>query len=141
MKFLADMGISPLTVKRLKEEGHDAIHLSEQGLMRSACPVSRGTRGAREIALFPLIPTDKKDNAGKESYNPDGLVQRTIRAIKQEIPEITIITDVALDPFSTYGHDGIVRDGKILNDETVEVGLNIAKLSAWLVLALVGITR
>jgi porphobilinogen synthase len=77
--------------------------------------------GINAIALFPLIPTDKKDNAGTESYNPNGLVQRTIKAIKQEVPEITVITDVALDPFSTYGHDGIVRDGKILNDETVEV--------------------
>ncbi|MEL4894275.1 porphobilinogen synthase [Crocosphaera sp. Alani8] len=77
--------------------------------------------GINAIALFPLIATDKKDNAGTESYNPDGLVQRTVRAIKQEIPEITVITDVALDPFSTYGHDGIVEDGIILNDETVEV--------------------
>ena len=77
--------------------------------------------GINAIALFPLISNDKKDNAGTESYNPDGLVQRTIKAIKQEIPEITVITDVALDPFSTYGHDGIVEDGKILNDETVEV--------------------
>ena len=75
----------------------------------------------RLIALFPLIATEKKDNAGTESYNPDGLVQRTVKAIKQEIPDLTVITDVALDPFSTYGHDGIVKDGKILNDETVEV--------------------
>ncbi|MGK7885554.1 MAG: porphobilinogen synthase [Crocosphaera sp.] len=74
-----------------------------------------------EIALFSLIPSDKKDNAGTESYNPDGLVQRTVKAIKPEIPTLTVITDVALDPFSTYGHDGIVKDGKILNDETVEV--------------------
>ncbi|EAZ90703.1 porphobilinogen synthase [Crocosphaera chwakensis] len=77
--------------------------------------------GINAIALFPLIPTEKKDNAGTESYNPDGLVQHTIKAIKQEIPEMTVITDVALDPFSSYGHDGIVKDGKILNDETVEV--------------------
>jgi porphobilinogen synthase len=77
--------------------------------------------GINAVALFPLIATNKKDNAGTESYNPDGLVQRTVKAIKQEIPEITVITDVALDPFSTYGHDGIVKDGKILNDETVEV--------------------
>ena len=77
--------------------------------------------GINAIALFPLIPTEKKDNAGTESYNPDGLVQRTIKAIKQEITDLTVITDVALDPFSTYGHDGIVKDGKILNDETVEV--------------------
>ena len=77
--------------------------------------------GIKAIALFPLIATDKKDNAGTESYNPDGLVQRTIKAIKQEIPEVIVITDVALDPFSSYGHDGIVKDGEILNDETVEV--------------------
>jgi porphobilinogen synthase len=77
--------------------------------------------GINAIALFPLIATEKKDNQGTESYNPDGLVQRTVRAIKQEITEITVITDVALDPFSTYGHDGIVKEGKILNDETVAV--------------------
>ena len=77
--------------------------------------------GINAIALFPLIAEDKKDNFGTESYNPDGLVQRTVKAIKKEVPEIIIITDVALDPFSIYGHDGIVQDGKILNDETVEV--------------------
>lgn len=77
--------------------------------------------GINAIALFPLIAEDKKDNFGTESYNPDGLVQRTVKAIKKEVPEIIIITDVALDPFSIYGHDGIVEDGKILNDETLEV--------------------
>jgi porphobilinogen synthase len=82
--------------------------------------------GINAIALFPMIPTDKKDNQGTESYNPDGLAQRTVKAIKQAIPEITVITDVALDPFSIYGHDGIVQDGKILNDETVEVLVKMA---------------
>ncbi|MCT7949285.1 porphobilinogen synthase [Ancylothrix sp. C2] len=78
--------------------------------------------GIPAIALFPLVENEKKDNAGTESYNPDGLVQRTIRAIKKQTPEIVIITDVALDPFSTQGHDGIVgENGEILNDETVEV--------------------
>ena len=77
--------------------------------------------GINAIALFPLVADDKKDNQGTESYNPDGLVQRSIRAIKKEVPEIVVITDVALDPFSSYGHDGIVEDGTILNDETVEV--------------------
>ncbi|HEY9809117.1 MAG TPA: porphobilinogen synthase [Halomicronema sp.] len=78
--------------------------------------------GIPAIALFPLVANEKKDNAGTESYNPDGLVQRTIRAIKKQTPEIVIITDVALDPFSTHGHDGIVgENGEILNDETVEV--------------------
>ncbi len=78
--------------------------------------------GIPAIALFPLVAEEKKDNAGTESYNPDGLVQRTVRAIKQEVPDMMIITDIALDPFSSKGHDGIVSDaGEILNDETVEV--------------------
>ncbi|MFM6058254.1 MAG: porphobilinogen synthase [Microcystis aeruginosa] len=77
--------------------------------------------GINAIALFPLIAEDKKDNFGRESYNPDGLVPRAVKAIKKEVPEIIIITDVALDPFSIYGHDGIVEEGKILNDETLEV--------------------
>lgn len=82
--------------------------------------------GINAIALFPLIPGDKKNNQGTESYNPEGLVQRTVKAIKQEIPKIVVITDVALDPFSSYGHDGIVQDGQILNDETVEVLVKMA---------------
>lgn len=82
--------------------------------------------GINAIALFPLIEPEKKDNEGKESYNPEGLVQSTVRAIKTEIPQITVITDIALDPYSIYGHDGIVRDGEILNDETVEVLVKMA---------------
>ncbi|SKB14250.1 Delta-aminolevulinic acid dehydratase (porphobilinogen synthase) [Planktothrix sp. PCC 11201] len=78
--------------------------------------------GIPAIALFPLVAEEKKDNAGTESYNPDGLIQRTVRAIKQAIPDIMIITDIALDPFSSKGHDGIVsEDGEILNDQTVAV--------------------
>ncbi|MEB3277312.1 MAG: porphobilinogen synthase [Lyngbya sp.] len=78
--------------------------------------------GIPAIALFPLVAEDKKDNAGTESYNAEGLIQRTVRAIKQEVPDIMIVTDVALDPFSSKGHDGIVsEEGEILNDETVEV--------------------
>ncbi|MEB3886208.1 porphobilinogen synthase [Lyngbya sp. CCY1209] len=78
--------------------------------------------GIPAIALFPLVAEEKKDNAGTESYNPDGLVQRTVRAIKEAVPDVVVITDVALDPFSSKGHDGIVSDeGEILNDETVEI--------------------
>ncbi|WP_330205426.1 porphobilinogen synthase [Cyanobacterium sp. Dongsha4] len=82
--------------------------------------------GIGAISLFPLIEENKKDNEGKESYNPEGLVQRTVKAIKTEIPQITLITDIALDPYSIYGHDGIVKDGEILNDETVEVLVKMA---------------
>ncbi|PSB02561.1 porphobilinogen synthase [Merismopedia glauca] len=77
--------------------------------------------GIGAIALFPLIYSEMKDNTGNESYNPEGLIPRAIRAIKTVIPEIILISDVALDPYSSEGHDGIVRDGIILNDETVAV--------------------
>jgi porphobilinogen synthase len=77
--------------------------------------------GIGAIALFPLIPDHQKDNAGTESYNPAGLIPQTVRAIKQAFPHLLVITDVALDPYSSAGHDGIVQDGQILNDETVAV--------------------
>ncbi|HIK35636.1 MULTISPECIES: porphobilinogen synthase [unclassified Thermosynechococcus] len=77
--------------------------------------------GIGAIALFPLVPEHLKDNAGTESYNPEGLVQRSVRAIKAVLPDLLIFTDVALDPYSSEGHDGIVKNGEILNDETVEV--------------------
>ena len=77
--------------------------------------------GIGAIALFPLIPEAQKDNAGTESYNPQGLIPRAVRALKQAVPELLVITDVALDPYSSKGHDGIVENGQILNDETVAV--------------------
>jgi porphobilinogen synthase len=78
--------------------------------------------GIKAIALFPVIPEDKKDDTGTESYNPEGLVQTTVKAIKNAVPDIIVITDVALDPFTTHGHDGLVdENGVILNDPTVEV--------------------
>ncbi len=87
--------------------------------------------GIGAIALFPVIPEPKKDDTATESYNPDGLVQRTVRAIKEAVPEILVITDVALDPFTTHGHDGIVDEkGVILNDPTVEVLVKMAVTQA-----------
>lgn len=78
--------------------------------------------GIGAIALFPLILDEQKDNAGTESYNPEGLIPRVVRSLKQAVPELLIITDVALDPYSSEGHDGIVsEEGQILNDETVAV--------------------
>jgi porphobilinogen synthase len=77
--------------------------------------------GVRGINLYAKIPEEKKDNQGAEAVNPDGLMQQTIRAIKKAIPEMVIMPDVALDPYSSYGHDGIVEDGKILNDASVEI--------------------
>lgn len=86
--------------------------------------------GIGAVALFPLIPYEQKDNAGTESYNPNGLIARAVRAIKQAVPDILVITDVALDPYSSEGHDGIVRDGNILNDETVAVLVKQALVQA-----------
>ncbi len=77
--------------------------------------------GIRAIALFPAVPEEKKDSHGSESFNPDGLIPQALRAIKASTPDVTLITDVALDPYNIDGHDGIVQDGIILNDETVEV--------------------
>ena len=76
--------------------------------------------GIKCIDLFIKCDDSLKDNTGKESWNADGLMQRSIRAIKDAVPEMVIMTDVALDPYSSYGHDGIVKDGEIVNDETVE---------------------
>jgi porphobilinogen synthase len=70
--------------------------------------------------LFIKAPDDLKDNTGKEAWNPYGLMQRSIKAIKSAVPDMIVMTDVALDPYSSYGHDGIVKDGEIVNDETVD---------------------
>ncbi len=78
--------------------------------------------GIRSVLLFIKCADELKDNTGKESWNPDGLMQRAIKAIKDAVPEIVLMTDVALDPYSVYGHDGIVDPDKgiIVNDATVE---------------------
>src|SRR5215213_5890794 len=76
--------------------------------------------GIKSVLLFIKCKDELKDNTGKEAWNKNGLMQRSIKAIKDAMPEMLIMTDVALDPYSSYGHDGIVRDGEIVNDETVE---------------------
>ena len=74
------------------------------------------------IALFPVISSNKKTEEAEEAYNPDGLVQRAVRALKRSLPELAVITDVALDPFTSHGQDGLIdSDGYVLNDETVDV--------------------
>ncbi len=76
--------------------------------------------GIKSVLLFIKAPDELKDNTGKEAWNPDGLMQRSIKAIKNAVPEMIVMTDVALDPYSSYGHDGIVENGEIVNDPTVE---------------------
>lgn len=77
--------------------------------------------GIPSVLLFAKIPDSKKDNEGTEALNPKGLMQQSVRAIKKEFPEMVVMTDVALDPYSIYGHDGIVKEGQILNDESAEL--------------------
>jgi porphobilinogen synthase len=77
--------------------------------------------GLRSVLLFVKVPDNLKDNKGTEALNPEGLMQRAIKTIKNTCPDMIVMTDVALDPYSSYGHDGIVEDGKIVNDDTVEV--------------------
>jgi porphobilinogen synthase len=78
--------------------------------------------GIPAIALFPVTPDNKKSLAAEEAYNPEGLVQRAISLIKKELPELGVITDVALDPFTSHGQDGLIdENGYVVNDETVEV--------------------
>ncbi len=76
--------------------------------------------GIKSVLLFIKCKDEWKDNTGKEAWNANGLMQRSIKAIKDAVPEIVVMTDVALDPYSSYGHDGIVKDGEIVNDETVD---------------------
>lgn len=77
--------------------------------------------GISAVALFPVVPEDKKTPDGAESYNPDNLICRALQDIKKACPDIGLISDVALDPYTTHGHDGLYQDGHILNDETVEI--------------------
>jgi porphobilinogen synthase len=77
--------------------------------------------GIPSVLLFAKVPNEKKDNEGTEALNPKGLMQETVRAIKKEFPDLVVMTDVAMDPYSSYGHDGIVKEGQILNDESAEL--------------------
>ncbi|MBB6097152.1 porphobilinogen synthase [Deinobacterium chartae] len=98
-------GIHRFSIDLALEEGHRASEL-----------------GIRALALFPALESELKNPQGSESWNDEGLFQRAIRAFKRELPEMMLVTDVALDPYSSEGHDGLVTDsGEILNDETVEL--------------------
>lgn len=77
--------------------------------------------GIQSVLLFAKVPDEKKDNKGTEALNPKGLMQRAVRAVREAFPGMLVMTDVAMDPYSSYGHDGIVEDDEILNDESVEV--------------------
>jgi porphobilinogen synthase len=77
--------------------------------------------GIGAVALFPVVEDAKKDRTATESVKKNGLLQRTVREIKAKVPAMLVITDVAMDPYSVDGHDGLLKDGEILNDETLEI--------------------
>ncbi len=90
--------------------------------------------GLKSVLLFVKVPENLKDNAGKEALNPDGLMQRSVKTVKNAVPDMIVITDVALDPYSKFGHDGIIDGGRVLNDDTTavlaEMSLSHAKSGA-----------
>ena len=94
--------------------------LSIDQLLKEASEITN--LGISAVALFPVVSGEKKSLEAEESYNPDGLIQRAVRELKRHFPELCVITDVALDPFTSHGQDGLVNDqGYVVNDETVEV--------------------
>ena len=98
-------GIERLSIDLLLEEAKDLVNL-----------------GVPAVAIFPVTPGDKKSLMAEEAFNEDGLAQRTVRALKEAFPELGVITDVALDPFTTHGQDGIIDDkGYVINDITTEI--------------------
>ena len=108
-------GISRLSIDQLVADCQQAFEL-----------------GVPAVALFPALDESLKNSEGRESLNPNGLLQRAVKALKKSIPGMLVITDVALDPYSNDGHDGLVRDGEILNDETLPLlaGMAVAQAEA-----------
>ncbi|HRK06727.1 MAG TPA: porphobilinogen synthase [Pseudobdellovibrionaceae bacterium] len=106
-------GVSRLSIDRAVDEAKRARDL-----------------GIRGLALFPKIEEARKTSDAREALNPQGLVPRALAELKAKVPEMYLITDVALDPYSSDGHDGLVRDGRILNDETLPVLAEMALVQA-----------
>jgi len=103
--------------------------LSIDELVRECADIARLSIPA--IALFPVVPTEKKSLDARESWNPEGIAQRAVRAVKREFPALGVITDVALDPFTTHGQDGLIDDaGYVQNDLTVETLVRQARSHA-----------
>ena len=106
--------------------GHSRLSLD---LLLKQCEVV-AEAGVAGVALFPALPDDQKDSHGTASTDPANINLRSVEAIKRELPDLMVITDVALDPYSSDGHDGVVRDGQIVNDESVEILAKMAVAQA-----------
>lgn len=126
--------VLPLFLCAGKEE-RQAIH-SMPGIFRMSPDVlvdhvqEAVNLGIKSFDLFPALSDALKDPYGKESLNPEGLLPTTLKRLRDKFPDITLISDVALDPYSSDGHDGVVREGKIVNDETVEILAKMAVVHA-----------
>ena len=109
------------------DEGERAPIPSMPGAFRLPIPALLDAAGEAQglgiptIAVFPAVPSALKDAEGGEALNPDNLVCRAVRALKAAVPEIGVLCDVALDPFTSHGHDGVIREGQVANDETVAI--------------------
>ena len=120
--------VDGIKVRAPVESMPDVERLSVDEAVRAAARAAELTIPC--LALFPYTEPGRRDDSGSEALNPDNLVCRAIRAIKKEVPDIGILCDVALDPYTSHGHDGLIRDGIILNDETVEVLVRQALVEA-----------
>ena len=119
-RFILPLFIHDLSTNQPIASMPGCERLSPEGLLKEA--EGALTDGVKAVVLFPALPENQKSSLGEGAYDPKGLVPRSIQALKKRFPELVVITDVALDPYSSDGHDGIVSaDGRILNDETVEV--------------------
>lgn len=133
-----DLRSDQLTLPLFVVDGHDLRHsiVTMPGIFRQSPEMALKEiqeafdLGIRSVALFPAISEKLKDSYGNEALNVNGLVPKTIQMIKQKFPEMIVITDIALDPYSSDGHDGVVRNGEILNDETVEIFQKMAIVQA-----------
>lgn len=118
--FIYPLFVTEGTNKRIEVRSMPGIFRYTSDLLRKEVEECLDL-GIRTFALFPAIDDQKKDRYASESINADGLYLKTVRAIKSAVPEACLMTDVAMDPYSSDGHDGLVVDGEIVNDETLEI--------------------
>ena len=133
-KLSIDDLIQPIFVKesiKEKEEIESLVGIfrhSENSILKEIEELV--SLGIKAVAIFPVIDEDKKDEKGSEAINENNFLNKVIKIIKQNFPEIIVIADVALDPYTSHGHDGILRNKRILNDETIEILIQQSLLQA-----------
>lgn len=133
-RLSTDHLIAPLFVKESEEARESIPSMPGQERLSIEALVEEGQAlyelGIPAVALFPAIPEDRKDKAATAAMDPQGVYPSAVRALKDAVPELLVITDVALDPYSSDGHDGVVREGEIKNDETLAISAEMAVVHA-----------